>query len=203
MLVGFDGIDGAGKTTLAEELVPVLEGMGAKVVRDSIDGFHNPREVRIAKGELDPVGYFEDSFDYVALKQQLLDPIKDYEKPFAVPSAKFDWKSDSKVKGATLSIDADTILLFEGVFLFREELIEYWDFKIFVEIDFELSLRRGIERDSALLGGREATENKYKRRYIPGQKLYFEHANPKAKANLVVINNNPDEPSLIVNEMMM
>lgn len=38
--VGIDGVDGAGKTTLADRLGEVLQARGTRVVRASIDGFH-------------------------------------------------------------------------------------------------------------------------------------------------------------------
>src|SRR5712692_8620510 len=41
--VAIDGIDAAGKTTLADELVHPLEPSGRPVIRVSIDGFHRPR----------------------------------------------------------------------------------------------------------------------------------------------------------------
>lgn len=44
--VGIDGVDAAGKTTLANELVPFIEDRGRPVIRASIDGFHNPAKVR-------------------------------------------------------------------------------------------------------------------------------------------------------------
>ena len=39
--VAIDGVDGAGKTTLPDELAPVIEGAGRGVVRASIDGLGN------------------------------------------------------------------------------------------------------------------------------------------------------------------
>lgn len=41
--VGIDGVDGAGKTCLADELAGVLQAQGAPVIRASVDGFHRPR----------------------------------------------------------------------------------------------------------------------------------------------------------------
>jgi uridine kinase len=37
--VAIDGIDAAGKTTLADELVPLLEQQARSVIRASIDGY--------------------------------------------------------------------------------------------------------------------------------------------------------------------
>jgi uridine kinase len=42
----------------------------------------------------------------------------------------------------------DAILLCDGVFLFRPELNDYWDYRIFVHITPELSLLRGVPRDA-------------------------------------------------------
>ena len=41
--IGIDGRDGVGKTTLADELAPMLTARGDVVTRVSLDGFHQPR----------------------------------------------------------------------------------------------------------------------------------------------------------------
>ncbi|CAG0987847.1 partial uridine kinase, partial [Anaerolineae bacterium] len=71
--IAIDGIDASGKTILADELAAFLQQAGHPAIRASIDGFHNPREVRHQRGSLSPEGYFYDSFDYPALKKLLLD----------------------------------------------------------------------------------------------------------------------------------
>ena len=48
--VAIDGIDAAGKTTLADELVPLIEAQGRPVIRTSIDGFHRLRSLRYRLG---------------------------------------------------------------------------------------------------------------------------------------------------------
>lgn len=49
--VAITGVDGAGKTQLADELVPLMIGrVGLSVIRSSIDGFHNPRVIRYRRG---------------------------------------------------------------------------------------------------------------------------------------------------------
>src|SRR5687768_8892138 len=60
--VAIDGVDGVGKTTLANELVDPLRRRGRPVIRASIDGFHNPRSVRYRLGRSSPEGYYKDSF---------------------------------------------------------------------------------------------------------------------------------------------
>jgi uridine kinase len=61
--VAIDGVDAAGKTTLANELVGPLERLGRPVIRASIDGFHNPATVRYRRGDTSPEGYVRDSFN--------------------------------------------------------------------------------------------------------------------------------------------
>ena len=48
--VAIDGIDAAGKTTLADKLAPLIEAQGRPVIRASIDGFHRLRSLRYRLG---------------------------------------------------------------------------------------------------------------------------------------------------------
>ena len=73
--VGIDGVDAAGKTTLADELAPRLEAAGRQVVRASVDCFHNPSGVRYRRGRESPEGYYRDSFDHAAIAECLLQPL--------------------------------------------------------------------------------------------------------------------------------
>lgn len=75
LCVAVDGVDGAGKSTFADELWGVLHGDGIKVIRASVDGFHNPKVIRYRKGRYSPEGFYYDSYDYEALKRLLLDPL--------------------------------------------------------------------------------------------------------------------------------
>jgi uridine kinase len=58
--VAIDGVDGVGKTTLANELVDPIRRRGVPVIRASIDGFHHPRSVRYRRGRRSPEGYFRE-----------------------------------------------------------------------------------------------------------------------------------------------
>jgi uridine kinase len=48
--VAIDGVDGAGKTTFANELGDAIRPLRRSVIRASVDGFHNPRAVRYERG---------------------------------------------------------------------------------------------------------------------------------------------------------
>jgi uridine kinase len=66
MRVGVDGVSAAGKTTFADELARLVPA-----ARLSIDDFHNPPEIRHARGE-GPDSYYEDTFDLDAFRQAVL-----------------------------------------------------------------------------------------------------------------------------------
>ena len=77
--------------------------------------------------------------------------------------------------------------------MLRQELIEHWDYKIFVDVDFEESLRRATLRDKELFGSESSARERYMKRYIPGQKIYLKTFNPKTYADVVVKNNDPEK----------
>ncbi len=59
--VGVDGVDGAGKTTFADELAGALAPSGRQIIRVCADDFLNPRDVRYLRGRSSPEGFFLDS----------------------------------------------------------------------------------------------------------------------------------------------
>jgi uridine kinase len=166
--VGVDGVDAAGKTTLDDELAAVLDFRGRVVVRASTDSFHRPTQERYARGRDSPEGYYRDSFDYAALRRLVFDA----------------------------HAPGDSVLVLDGVFLARPELADCWDYRIFVAIDDDESIRRGVARDASVLGGEQEARRLYEHRYVPGQRLYLAEARPLETADAVVGNNDPARPRL-------
>lgn len=195
--VCIDGIDCSGKTRLADDLVSPLTATGKPVIRASIDGFHNARIFRYRKGELSPEGYYHDSFNYSMLLEKLLDPLGSGGNGI-VRLRDFDFRTNSKVMSKEETVSSDSILLFDGVFLQRAELKKHWDLVIFVDISFENSLLRAISRDVELFGSQDEVRRRYERRYIPGQKLYFNECNPKNLADIVIDNDDFSRPRLYI-----
>jgi uridine kinase len=191
--VAIDGVDAAGKTTLAEELVTPIQAWGRPVIRASLDGFHHPARLRYQRGSTSPEGYYHDSFNYQALIECLLAPLgmggsRRYH------TAVFDFRTDAAVQGPPRVAEAHAVLLFDGVFLLRPELRGCWEFTIFVDAAFEGTLARAQQRDLALFGNVRDVTQRYQQRYIPGQRLYLEACCPRQRADLVVENNDPWHP---------
>ena len=193
--VGIDGVDCAGKTMLADELIEPLQSRGRKVIRASIDGFHNPRATRHRQGRVSPRGYYEDSFQLDAVLSCVLLPLgpggtREYQ------TMRFDFRTDTPVDCPIQVAEPEAVLMFEGVFLHRPEFLPHWDFSVFVCTDFDVTIRRAFVRDQYLFETEEKTRSIYERRYIPGQKLYLSEQRPSDKADVVLVNDDIENPEL-------
>ena len=196
--VAIDGVDAAGKTTLADELAALLTQHGRPVIRASIDGFHRPRSERYRQGADSPEGYYADSCDYSALRNALLGPLG----PLGPHGGRrfrrsiFDYRTDTPITAEEELAPEDSILLFDGIFLLRPEINELWDYRIFVDAPFAATIERAILRDSDLFGSAEVTRARYLERYIPGQQIYLASVDPLQRAQAIVHNEDPEHPSL-------
>jgi uridine kinase len=193
--VAIDGVDAAGKTTLADELARTLSRLGRPVVRASIDGFHNPRTIRRRRGSLSPEGYFHDSFNYSARVEALLQPLGPGGS-CQFRRAVFDFRIDTPVVSDPEDAPVNAILLLDGVFLLRPELREHFDYAIFVRVEFPVAVQRVEQRDVALFGSVEEVRRRYRERYVPGQQLYLDVAQPEQRASVVLDNNDPGAPRI-------
>lgn len=194
--VAIDGIDAAGKTMLADALEPLIEQRGRPVIRASVDDFQRPRAVRYARGRLSPEGYYEDAFDYAALRRVLLEPLGPHGDRRYCTKA-FDYRRDEMIDAPVQVAPANAVLLVDGVFLQRPELAGCWDLVVFVDVPFDVSLARALERDVAHFGSTEVVRERYARRYIPAQQRYFAECRPREHSDLVVENADPARPVLI------
>lgn len=196
ILVAFDGVDNAGKTVLADKLFETMKSQNIfSPVRISIDKFHNPKEIRLHQGELSPEGFFNDSFNYKNIIENVIMPVKsnnDY-----LISGVFDYKTESTINEIKIPISKDTVVLFDGIFMNRDELYKYWDISIFLDVTFETVLKRALARDVKLFGFEKEVIKKYNHQYIPGEKIYLNKCKPKERADIVIDNNNYYNPKVM------
>lgn len=195
--IAVDGIDASGKTIFADVFAKFLmKNTDRQVIRASIDGFHNPVEVRLRKGELSPEGYYGDSFDYNSLKKFLLDPLMpDGER--RILKSIYDYRSKKEVNEDFIVAKDNSILIFDGIFLLRSELADYWDVKIFLKVSFETALQRALKRDIDYFDDEDILKMRYMKRYFPGQELYLNDAHPEQVADIIIDNNDLEDPEVM------
>jgi uridine kinase len=201
LLVGIDGASATGKSTFADELARTLAPWGQPVVRASIDSFHRPRAERWTRGPLSPEGYYLDSHDIDRLRRVLLDPFEAGTGIY-VPAV-FDEPSDSPVDHEPEPVPERGILLFDGLFLHRPELVDYWHQSIFLTADTRRDQlwRSFFERDLPEDPAEREAELERKRtianRYIEGQAIYERAASPAERATYVIDNDDFSQPVIL------
>ncbi|WP_433528019.1 uridylate kinase [Micromonospora sp. CA-263727] len=192
--VAIDGPDTAGKSTLAAELGGRLAGVRETILA-SVDGFHRPRRLRYRRGSLSPEGYYEDSFDHDALVLSLLRPLGPGGSGH-YRTAVFDHRGDTERVEPTRHAGEGAVLLFDGIFLLRPGLRDFWDLSIYLEVSPDVAVRRALTRDVELFGTVETVRERYRRRYLPAQRLYRAEASPTVRADVVIDNDDPLRPGL-------
>ncbi|WP_284284325.1 uridine kinase [Arsenicicoccus piscis] len=190
-LVALDGVDGVGKSHLAAELVHhALSYGGRPMVSVSIDGFHRARADRIAAGR-GPEGFYRGSYRYDEFRRCVVDAVR-LGQPL-VPAV-WDVARDEPAAPEAIELAPEAIVLVDGIFLQRPELVDVWDATVWVEAPFTVTVPRGNAR---FAGPHDADpEAASNRRYVGGQRLYLEQARPRERSTWVLDNTDLDRPRL-------
>jgi uridine kinase len=191
--VAIDGPPAAGKTTLADELAVVLREQGRDVIRATIDDFLFPRALRYPRGEYSAEGCYFDTHDHDALNRVLLDPLGPGGDRRFQPAV-YDRTADTVLSPPVTTAPADAVLVFDGVFLLRPELIDRWDLRIFVSTVLEKTVDRAVVRERRV-SSRTEVERRWRERYIPSQQFYFATVRPTEHADIIVHNDEPQQPA--------
>jgi uridine kinase len=138
-------------------------------------------------------GFWLDAFDYEQLHSQLLDPLQPggsgrYRS--AVHALATDQRLDLPYEQAP----PGAILLLDGVFLHRDELVDSWDLSIVLEVPFGISVARMAARD----GTDSSPDAASVQRYVQAQRHYLTTSSPHTRASLVIDNSDLERPVLLV-----
>ena len=194
--IAIDGLTAAGKTSLGHELARGLGRRGRPVFRASLDDFKRPWSERHLYDRESGEGYYRNAFDREAACRLLLDP-SDPTADGIVALCSIDPLTQIDHSAVKSAMPANGVLVVDGVFAYRPEINSYWDLRIWVEIDAELSVRRGVERDAAIDGGVEAAEALHRDRYLVGEMLYIEEVDPRSFVEVIVDNTDIARPRLV------
>ncbi|MGN4943951.1 uridine kinase [Bacillus anthracis] len=199
--VGVSGITASGKTTFANELAEEIKKRGLPVTRASIDDFHNPKVIRYTQGKESARGYYEDAHDYTAFKERLLKPLGPNGN-LQYETISHNLKTDIPVHNEPLMAQPNMVLIVDGTFLLKKDVEHLFDYKIFVDTDFEIARKRGVKRETEAFGSYEEAEKMFLSRYHAACKMYIDEHNPKECADVVFRNSDLANPEVIFQERM-
>lgn len=177
-IVAIDGLSGAGKTTLVNQ----LRGASPNEVILHIDDFIVERHRRYETGQPEAMEYYALQWDVDLLVQTLFKPLRQGQTTLTLPFYERD--RDEIVMG-TVEIAPNALVLIEGIFLLRDEWQTYFDHIIYLDCPRDIRYERVLQRDT-YIGDMAARLDKYERRYWPGEAHYLKTVNPKTKADHIV-----------------
>lgn len=196
VFVGINGVDGSGKTSFTKHLVEYLRTKtNREIISVTVDGFHNPRSVRYEKGRDSAEGFYNDSYNIKGMEEILLKPLSPGGNR-RYRTRIFDIKKDIHVTEKERKAQESAILIVEGIFLFRKELLSYWDYKIFLDVPFDVTLERMLTRDSSLFSSENEERILFEKRYMPGQNLYLKEAAPQKNSDIIIDNSDFNNPKI-------
>lgn len=195
MRVAVDGVTASGKSTLARELASAVSELGRPVIQVSMDGFHHPRARRHRQGRESAIGYYEDAYDFGALARELLEPLGPAGNRRYRTSV-IDLGTDTATAEPVRGAPEDAVLVVDGTFLQRPDIRDLWDERVWVDTPLEVARRRGVERDGDTLGGPEAAERLFAKRYHAAAQIYIDAVAPAERATVVFGNEHPEHARL-------
>ncbi len=165
VVVAVDGLDGSGTSVFADDLAEALQRAGVPPVRASLDDF------RVAEpdGEAAAQRYYAEAYDLTAVKERLVRPFR-RERAFALRAG------DEPVR----EVEGDAVLIVDGPFLLRPELIGSWSSTVCLFTPAEQAFERaGLSPESPR---------------ARAEKLYLDRVQPRAKAHANIDTTDPDHP---------
>ncbi|HEX6168333.1 MAG TPA: hypothetical protein VFZ33_01475 [Chitinophagaceae bacterium] len=182
--VGISGIDASGKGYITGFLQKELEKKNYKVANINVDPWQNPIPIRLQKD--DPAeNFYQNVFRWDNFFTQLIVPLRT-NRHIYLQTTLIRTDGDFYYSFIYDFNDID-ILLIEGIFLFKQELLNYYDWKIWIDCSFETGIYRAIERNSEKLS-REQLIHDYNTYYYPAQIYHFQRDDPKDVSNIIYCN---------------
>lgn len=194
LIVGINGAYTSGKTTFTQGLQQYLRGQGVKVQVIHYDDFHHPFSAISWTEDTEVDVFYNKAFDPEKLEREIIKPLK-AQGYIDKDVLCVDLNTSQFTHTIHFDIDENTIVLLEGVLLFRQPLMQYLDFKVYLDISFEEMLKRAQLRDVPRFG--EGILEKFVTRYIPAQQRYMAECTPIAAADIVIDNNDHQSPVVV------
>jgi len=183
IIIGIDGLGGAGKSTITELLHKKFSEENYSITVLHIDDFIHQKAIRYNDNYDEWKCYYDLQWRYDYLISEVIKPIKcggDFNGKIEL----YDKDNDTYYLSET-NIPVGSIVIVEGVFLQREELDGLFDYMIYIDIPEEIRLDRVLERDG-YIGNKQQIKAKYNNRYFPAEHYYIEKCSPDLNADYVI-----------------
>lgn len=169
LLIGIDGCGGSGKSTLANQLKKEC----SDVTLVHMDDFYLPSSqlINIHPKEK-AIGA---DFDWGRMLKDVIEPISRNKEGCY---QRYDWEKDDLAEWHTVPVGG--IVVIEGVYSLRNEVVDKYDYTIWVDCPRDMRLSRGLERDG------EDARDTWENNWMISEDLYVKEHNPLGRADLVV-----------------
>ncbi len=181
-VIGIDGMGGAGKTTVSEEISEMLHAQEIPVTILHIDDFIHPRCVRYRDDVPEWECYYQLQWWYAPL----LELLAAYRRDGAFSGTVQLYNKEQDCYGEQeITIPENAVIIVEGVFLQRPELKGTFDAVVYLDVPEHVRLERVLSRDG-YIGDEDAIRAKYENRYFPAERHYAESCKPADGADFMV-----------------
>jgi uridine kinase len=193
-LVAVDGPMAGGKSTLANMLKSSLEREGVRAVTASGDDFLRPSAER--KPQEVP-GMPKPDLALAYYRSVNEDELSEFLEKISAPGGfigsvpAFNLETDAKTDTRPYSIDSDTVVIVEGLFLHKENLRKHFNTSVYIDLEPEEALARALARNAGITDKPQLPEEELRRRfdqrYGPGfYDYYLKLHEPRGIADFVV-----------------
>lgn len=178
-IIGIAGGTGSGKTTVVRKIMEALEGENVAIIPQ--DSYYNDN-THLTMEERRLINYdHPDAFDWDLLHKQ----IEQLRSGVAIEQPTYDYITSNRM-AATVHVEPCEVIIIEGIMaLYRKEMRDLMDLKIFVDADTDIRLIRNIMRDTVERG--RTTEQVIERYLKVLKPMHEEFIEPtKRYADLIV-----------------
>ena len=162
-IIGINGIDCAGKTTLAKDLSGQLKQSGINNEIFHIDDFNNEKVEKETYRAFASDNWNENDFD------RYYESIIDFQK------------AREAVEAASAS---NEIVIVEGIFIFQPHLNNIFNYRIYLEVDVSVALTRFEERRR--LKGDDRPVEIFEDIWVRAHNKYVSEINPQKICDLLI-----------------
>ena len=162
-IIGINGIDCAGKTTLAKDLSGELKQSGINNEIFHIDDFNNKKVEKETYRAFASGNWNENHFD------RYYESIIDFQKAR---------------KAVEEAAAKNEIVIVEGIFIFRPKLKITFNYRIYIEVDVSVALTR-FEKRRRLEGDDRPVEI-FEDIWVRAHNKYVSEVNPQKISNLII-----------------